>query len=115
MDTTIVIRNIRCIYGEDGVVIKDSFRILNCDALDFCQELRDNIPYTYKRTVKSWAKEVIAHNVMYDANLYPLHVIDTDLNDDEKWYRLLGYDIIYFLYKAYHVLGIFWRKLNGRY
>lgn len=51
-----------------------------------------------KRAIKSLTKEWIAHNVLYKLHIARSHTKSVDLNV-ERWYRILCYNIIYFVYK----------------
>ena len=51
------------------------------------------------RTKKSYIKEWFAHNWLYAHGLFLSHTKDVDLNGDESLHRLIGYEIIYRLFK----------------
>ena len=50
---------------------------------------------SHKRTETSYVREWFAHNWLYSHGLFKSHTKDVDLNDDEQWYRLLIYDLIF--------------------
>ena len=49
-----------------------------------------------KRFITSWVKEWTAHNRLYRLGLFRSHTRDCDLEENEKWYRLLIYEILGF-------------------
>ena len=101
-NATKTVRGVKCIYNEKNIKIKKSHTIPYDKVEEFCTVLKDRLPLEYKRSVKSWAKEIIAHNLLYSRNLFSVHTDDTDLEENEKWYRLLSYNIIYLLFKITH-------------
>lgn len=52
------------------------------------------VNYKSKRTMKSWIKEWKAHNRLFKLGLFKSHTKDCDLEENEKWYRLLAYQIL---------------------
>lgn len=50
--------------------------------------------YNSKRTFESWIKEWKAHNRLYRWGLFRKHTVDCDLEEKEKWYRLIAYQIL---------------------
>lgn len=93
------IDGIVCKYNNDNVAVHDSYKIHNEDAFKFCEKLRAELPIEYKRSTKSWAKEIIAHTILFNHNIYPLHCIDTDLSEHEYIHRLIAYEVIYIGWK----------------
>ena len=83
-----------CTYDEHKITVHDSY-MLEYDVLDFCHELRDLVPNVYCRSSESWAKELIVHNFFCNLGLLETHTIDTDLDDNESFFRLFGYNVVY--------------------
>lgn len=50
--------------------------------------------YKSKRTIKSWIKEWKAHNRLYRFGFFKSHTKDCDLEENEKLYRLIAYQIL---------------------
>lgn len=85
---------------EDSYIIDDEYdikHILDVIKIDPDAEKVNCIVFQ-KRTIKSLTKEWIAHNVLYKLHIARSHTKSVDLNI-ERWYRILGYNIIYFVYK----------------
>lgn len=101
-NATKTVKGIKCIYNDKNIKIKKSHTIPYDEVDEFCAVLRERLPLEYKRSTKSWTKEIIAHNVLYNKNLFSIHTDDTDLEENEKWYRLLSYNVIYFFFKIVH-------------
>ena len=97
----IKIDGIRCVFTKEVVTIKKSRRIEYEDIPEFCKKLKEQLPYAYKRTTHSWVKEVIAHNFLYDLDLFTAHTEDTDLEEHEKLHRLVSYEFLYIAHAAY--------------
>ena len=82
-------------YNNSNIKIKESYKIeseylMNYILVKFKQETS----YESKRTIKSWIKEWKSHNKLYKLGLFKNHTADCDLKENEKWYRLLFYEII---------------------
>lgn len=58
------------------------------------QEFKKRTNYKSRRSVKSWIKEWKAHNRLYKWGLFKEHTIDCDLEEHEKWHRLIAYQIL---------------------
>lgn len=91
---------------HDNIHIENSYRITNKDGIkwwlyylevDINSKAIDCIVFE-KRTRNSLIKEWIAHNVLYKLHIARSHTKSVDLNI-ERWYRILCYNIIYFVYK----------------
>lgn len=50
--------------------------------------------YCSKRSLKSWIKEWKAHNRLYRLGFFKSHTKDCDLEENEKLYRLMAYQIL---------------------
>lgn len=94
--------NIKYIISEDNIHIKNSYTITKEGYIkDILTNLKNKISdhiVFQKRTIKSLTKEWIAHNVLYKLHIARSHTKSVDLNI-ERWYRILGYNIIYFVNK----------------
>lgn len=93
------IDGIKCLFDDNGVTIKESYRIRYEDVADFCIKMKKKLPRKYKRSAESWTREVIAHNILYKHNMLKIHTIDADLDEDEKIWKLICYSILYFAYR----------------
>ena len=92
--------------SKDNIQIEDSYiinkehdikTILYTIKIDPDAEKANCIVFQ-KRTIKSLTKEWIAHNVLYKLHIARSHTKSVDLNI-ESWYRMLCYNIIYFVVK----------------
>ena len=91
---------------EYNIHIENSYILTKEDRIrQYLINLRDNIECCeldcivfHRRTIKSLIKEWIAHNVLYKLHIVRSHTKSVDLNV-ERWYRILCYNIIYFVYK----------------
>lgn len=94
------IRGVECRCSADVVTIVNSSVIKDKDAKEFIKMLRGitDDKYTYKRSINSWTKELIAHNRLYKLGLFVDHTRDTDLEESESKLRLFAYNIIAFPY-----------------
>ena len=91
---------------RDNIHIENSYILTKEDRIkQYLINLRDSIKrfdlnciVFQKRTIKSLTKEWIAHNVLYKLHIARSHTKSVDLNI-ERWYIILGYNIIYFINK----------------
>lgn len=91
---------------KNNIHIENSYILTKEDIIrQYLINLRDNIEdcglnciVFYRRTIKSLTKEWIAHNVLYKLHIARSHTKSVDLNI-ESWYRILCYNIIYFVNK----------------
>lgn len=91
----IIINNIKIQYNENNIKIINSYKITDeYDMFKILWELKFKIKYRYKRTISSWLKEWKTHNFLYKHNLFIKHTKDCDLEEKEKKYRLIIYNII---------------------
>lgn len=58
------------------------------------KEFKFRTGFVSKRSINSWVREWKAHNRLYKLGLFKEHTIDCDLEENEKWYRLIAYLII---------------------
>jgi len=104
MEDRITIDKMECILRKHLITVKSSYQIGYDDAEKFCKKLKAATGNRYKRSAKSWTKELIAHNMLFRAGLFEDHVADTDFEEKEKWHRLFSYELLYIFFKiAKHV------------
>lgn len=99
------VQGIKCTYSENKIRITSPYRIALSDTLSFCQQMKSAIPVEYKRSECSWTKEIISYNFMRGAGVVPDYRDDIIINDNEKWWHLLGNNIIYVFYLLYAVFA----------
>ena len=90
-----VIKNVEIEYDDNFIRIVNSHKIQ--DQLQMMLILRlfkAKTSFTSKRTLNSWIKEWKAHNRLYNLGLFRKHTKDCDLEENEKWWRLLAYQIL---------------------
>ena len=90
----IQIQGVTIQYDTDNVRIVDSYKVKEKDMRHILCMFLYKTGYRSKRSVESWLKEWKAHNRLYKPGLYRSHTKDCDLEENEKWYRLLVYQII---------------------
>lgn len=99
MTDTITIDGVKCICTDNCITIRRSYLIDSKDAFHFCLKLKAATKNRYKRSEESWAAELVAHNMLYSANMFKAHVVDTELEEHEKLHRRIAYRLIYCGYK----------------
>jgi len=88
------------IHIENSYILNDEekmFKILlgiKEDAI-----LHKNIKY--RRTIESWIREWKAHNLLYNIGFKKDRTGSVDLNEGENIFRLLGYNILSFIYDIF--------------
>ena len=90
-----VIKNVEIEYDDNFIRIVNSHKIQ--DQLQMMLILRlfkAKTSFTSKRTLNSWIKEWKVHNRLYNLGLFRKHTKDCDLEENEKWWRLLAYQIL---------------------
>lgn len=96
------------VCSKDNINIKNSYTITKKSSIEYTLYCIKN-SWAYreagcivfdKRTIKSLTKEWIAHNVLYKLHIAQSHTKSVDLNI-EKWYRILCYNIIYWLNRLF--------------
>ena len=111
-DIIVHIQSIKCRANRINVTCYESYNIANENIEKFVYLIRSELSsvynITYKRSISSWVREIYAHNVLYRRNIWIQSTKDTDLTDGEEWYRLLCYNIIWYL-------GKFKRFINKRF
>lgn len=82
-------------YDENNIKIIDAYKIRHKKDMRLILKLfKINTAYYSRRTIKSWIKEWKTHNRLYKLGLFKSHTKDCDLEENEKWYRLLTYQIL---------------------
>lgn len=94
----IEIEGITIKYTQDCVTICDAYKIRKKnDMIKILVAFLVVEQYEpKKRFITSWLKEWRAHNRLYRLGLFRTHTRDCDLEENEKWYRLLIYEILGF-------------------
>lgn len=96
MQETIIL-GVKIQYDENNIRIIDSYKVkLEADMVIILKIFKIKENYKSKRTVTSWIREWKAHNRLYNLGLFKEHTRDCDLEENEKWYRLLAYQILGF-------------------
>ena len=89
--------NVKIQYDDGNVRILDSYRITEMvEMYNILSWFLYKTGYRSRRNIFSWMKEWKAHNRLYKLGLFKEHTKDCDLEENEKWYRLLLYEIIGF-------------------
>ena len=89
---------------EDNIHIEDSYKITETSKMKNILLIIKNKYSIYEcgiihiRSINSLVREWQAHNILYKLHIARSHTKSVDLND-ERWYRILGYNIIYFVSK----------------
>lgn len=92
---TIKILNTEIQYDNKNIKIVDSYKIVNEIAMRYILiQFLKQTNYKTKRNLKSWIKEWKAHNRLYKLGLFRSHTSDCDLEENEKCYRLLAYQLL---------------------
>lgn len=81
-------------YNKDNVRIVDSYKVKEKDMRSILCMFLYEVGTIYERPIYSWIKEWKAHNRLYKLGLFRNHTRDCDLEENEKWYRLLAYQIL---------------------
>lgn len=94
--------DIKYVISENNIHIENSYTITKEGYIkNILTNLKDKIGnhiVFQKCTINSLTKEWIAHNVLYKLHIARSHTKSVDLNI-ERWYRILCYNIIYFVDK----------------
>ena len=89
------INGVKIKYDIKGVSIIDSYKVTNVkDMIIILRLFQLRTYYKSRRTLKSWVKEWKAHNRLYKLGLFKSHTKDCDFEENEKWWRLLAYQIL---------------------
>lgn len=82
-------------YDSKNIHIVNSYLVNNKSKMFTILILfKEVTKYKSKRTLKSWIREWKAHNRLYRLGLFRLHTKDCDLEENEKLYRLIAYQIL---------------------
>ena len=82
-------------YDEKNIRIVNSFKINKIeDMILILRIFQIRTGYKSKRSLRSWIKEWKAHNRLYKLGLFKTHTKDCDLEENEKWWRLLVYQFL---------------------
>lgn len=91
----IKIEDVTIQYDSANVRIIDSYLVTDKKKMVLILRLFLNITgYKSQRSLKSWLKEWKSHNRLYRLGLFKSHTVDCDLEENEKWWRLLAYQIL---------------------
>lgn len=91
----IEIEGVKILYDAGDVRILDSHLVEDEKKMILVLLMfKKRTNYQSKRTYKSWLKEWKAHNRLYRLGLFKGHTTDCDLEENEKWWRLLAYQIL---------------------
>jgi len=90
----IKIKGVKIQYDKTNVRIIDSYKVKEKEMADILFWFMFKTGYESKRSLDSWLREWKAHNRLYRLGLFRSHTKDCDLNEEEKWWRLLAYSIL---------------------
>ena len=100
INSTETIKRIRILgvnieYNTANIRILDSYRIQSKQYMEMILNMFViKTGFKSKRTMKSWLREWITHNRLYKLGLFQEHTKDCDLEEDERIYRLVVYEIV---------------------
>ena len=84
---------------KSNVSIIDSYLIKeDADKNDFIKHLHEIGLLTGRSEISLW-REWKAHNILYQWGMFKERTQNTDLNENESWFRRLGYFFISLLFK----------------
>lgn len=82
-------------YNEENVRIKDSYKIRTKEYMKLIlTQFKIRTGFKSKRSIGSWIKEWKSHNRLYRLGLFRKHTVDCDLEENERFHRLIAYEII---------------------
>lgn len=82
-------------YDQTCVRILESYKVKKKKDMSIILSIfKINTGYKSQRNLKSWIKEWKAHNRLYKMGLFKSHTRDCDLEENEKWWRLLAYQFL---------------------
>lgn len=88
----ITIEGVKIQYDAGNVRIVDSYKVKSEEKmLNVLIQFKLKTNFKSRRQLDSWIREWKAHNRLYRLGLYLDHTKDCDLEELEKWYRLLVY------------------------
>jgi len=113
-DIIIYIDGIKCRCNTINITVYESYNIPNDKIEQFVNRLRTELSVVdgieFKRSKESFIREIYAHNVLYRRNIYVMSSKDTDITDNEEWYRLLAFDTIYYIGQLTYKLKNIFKK-----
>lgn len=90
-------------FDEKNIHIRESYTFTDpkcmLEAMFLIREEAKRFNIEYKRTNISWLREWKAHNVMYKMGLFKKSTANTDLNENESWFRRLVYWFLSLFYR----------------
>ena len=91
----IQIEGVKIKYNRKGLIIEDSYKIQKSERMyAILSWFIIKTGYQSKRTIFSWIKEWKAHNRLYKLGIFKENTKDCDLEENEKLYRLIIYEIL---------------------
>lgn len=91
----IEIYNCEIQYDNNNIKIVDSYKITSKKTMKkILNKFLSKTGYKTKRSIKSFILEWKAHNLMYNMGIFIRHTKDTDLEQNEKLYRRICYQIL---------------------
>ena len=91
----IEIEGLKIKYNKDVITIYDSYRIKEeSRMLRILLTFKIKTNYQSKRNIFNWIQEWKSHNRLYRLGLFKSHTKDCDLEENERWYRLIAYKIL---------------------
>ena len=113
-DIIIYIDGIKCRCNTINITVYESYNIPNDKIEQFVNRLRTELSVVdgikFKRSKESFIREIYAHNVLYRRNICVMSSKDTDITDNEEWYRLLAFDTIYYIGQLKYKLKNIFKK-----
>lgn len=90
----IKIKGVKIQYDKNNVRIIDSHKVKEKDMKDILFWFLFKTGYESKRDIDSWLREWKTHNRIYKLRLLRKHTADCDLEENERCWRLLFYEIL---------------------
>lgn len=79
-------------YNERNVKIVDSYRVKSRREMEsVLLVFLEKTGYRSRRSIESWVDEWRFHNFLYRIGMYRNRTADCDLEEKEKWWRLVIY------------------------
>ena len=93
---------IQILFNEKNIHIEDSYRIKDerdmKTILWIVRNASSNRGIFYTRNSKSWLREWKAHNILYKMGIFKKRTISVDLDENESWFRRVGYFFLSLFY-----------------
>ena len=91
----IKVLDVEIMYDSTNIKIIDSYKVrTKKEMIVILRQFQIRTRYKSRRSLNSWIKEWKAHNRLYRLGLFRSHTVDCDLEENEKWWRLLAYQIL---------------------